>query len=90
MMAPLSAELLDEMERRCAAATPGPWVSFIEGRDHMAGDSFIRTAGEDIYLQGATKADQDFIASARQDVPALVAEVRRLGQRLEAHRLASE
>ena len=76
----ISAEMLDEIERRCAAATPGPWISFIEGRDHSSGDSFIRTDGDDIYLSVATDADQDFVASARQDIPALIAEVRRLRQ----------
>jgi len=63
----ISTEMLDEIERRCAAATPGPWKSFIEARDHMVGSDFIQTAGEDIYLTGATPADQDFIAHARQD-----------------------
>jgi hypothetical protein len=42
--------------------------------DHMSGDHFIRTAGEDIYLHGATLADQDFVASARQDIPMLIRE----------------
>jgi hypothetical protein len=59
-------------------ATPGPWKSYVEGRDHTSGDSFIMTGGEDIYLVGASLEDQDFIASARQDVPALIGEVRRL------------
>lgn len=67
-----------QIERLCNAATPGPWRSFIEDRDHESGSSFIQTAGEDIELSGASNADQDFIASARQDVPRLVAEVRRL------------
>lgn len=81
-------EELDEIEARCAAATPGPWTSWVEGRDHSAGSSFIRTgdlsdSGEDIELSGATVADQDFIAQARQDVPRLLAEVRRLRRLLE-------
>jgi hypothetical protein len=78
----LSLETLAEMEKRCSEATPGPWQSWVEGRDHYAGDSFIRTDGEDIYLSGATVADQDFIAHARQDVPRLIAEVRALRARL--------
>jgi hypothetical protein len=69
---------LDEIEKRAMRATPGPWSSFIEGRDHTSGSSFIRTAGEDIELAGATVDDQDFIAHARTDIPTLVAEVRRL------------
>ena len=69
---------LEEIERRSAAATPGPWRSYIEGRDNTSGDHFIQTAGEDIYLSGATHSDQDFIAHARQDIPLLIAEIRRL------------
>ena len=37
----LAAEALLEIEQRCARATPGPWKSYIEGRDHTSGDSFI-------------------------------------------------
>ena len=46
----------------------------------MGGDSVITTGGEDIYLMGATTQDWDFIASARQDVPRLIREIRRLKQ----------
>jgi hypothetical protein len=78
MTAALFMQSLTEIEQRCAQATPGPWKSYVEGRDHMSGDSFIMTGGEDIYLIGASMEDQDFIANARQDVPALIAEIRRL------------
>ena len=78
----ISTEMLDEMERRCIAATPDPWQSFVEGRDHYGGESFVRIGGEDIYLGGATIADQDFIAHARQDVAVLIREVRVLRQAL--------
>lgn len=73
-----STDWLDEIEERAKRATPGPWTSFIEGRDHTSGSSFIRTAADDIELSGATIADQDFIAHARQDIPALIAQLRRL------------
>ena len=82
----LSAADLKDIELRCEAATAGPWTSFLEGRDHTSGSSFIQTAEEDIYLSGATSADQDFIAHARQDIPRLVTEVRRLQVMLEARR----
>jgi hypothetical protein len=78
MTAPLALDSLIEIERRCARATPGPWKSYVEGRDHGSGDSFIMTAGDDIYLIGASTDDQDFIANARQDLPILIAEIRRL------------
>jgi hypothetical protein len=79
---------LDAIQARCNAASPGPWESFIEGRDHWSGDDFIRVGddGADMYvsrdgpgtIRPASAQDLDFIASARQDVPRLLAEVRRL------------
>ena len=80
----LSPASLINMERRCAQATPSPWKSSVEGRDHSSGDSFIMTGGDDIYLTGASVDDQDFIANARQDIPMLIAEVRRLQNLLES------
>lgn len=69
---------LAAVRQRCAMATAGPWKSYIEGRDHTSGSNFIMTSGEDIELLGATEADQDFIAHARQDIPLLLAEIDRL------------
>jgi hypothetical protein len=77
----LSDEDLDTIRRRCDSATAGPWKSFIEGRDHLSGDSFIQTGDterSDIYLSGATDADQDFVAHARLDIPRLLREIARL------------
>jgi hypothetical protein len=74
----MSDEELDVIEARIKEATPGPWASFVEGRDHTSGSSFIRTPVSDIELSGATVSDQDFIAHARDDVPRLLREVRRL------------
>jgi hypothetical protein len=88
---PIPDEDLGEIEQRAHAASPAPWEAFIEARDHTAGDDFIRIGGfddaqPDMYIQyylGATSvrvpaADLDFIAHARQDIPRLVAEIRRL------------
>lgn len=74
---------LEIILKRAEAASPGPWTSYIEGRDMTSGSSFIMTGteenrGEDIEPLGVTEADMDFIAAARQDVPRLVAEVYRL------------
>lgn len=77
----MTDEELEKIEARLRGAAPGPWVSFVEGRDHDSGDSFIQTPAEDIYLSGATVADQDFIAHAREDLPKLLIEVRRLRAR---------
>ncbi|MDR3571745.1 MAG: hypothetical protein P4L81_06160 [Candidatus Pacebacteria bacterium] len=81
----MTSEELDAIRRRCDAATPGPWESFVEGRDHLGGNNFIRTGGmddqsPDIELLGASVADQDFIARARQDIPLLIDEIERLRQ----------
>ena len=79
----LTGDQIDEIERRVNKASLGPWKSFIEGRDHTSGSSFIMTGsenrrGNDLELSGVTADDQDFIAAARQDIPLLLAEVRRL------------
>ena len=74
---------IKQIQERCERATKGPWISFVEGRDHTSGSSFIRTAGDDIELTGASADDQDFIAHARQDVPALIEEICRLRKILD-------
>lgn len=79
----ISDEELETIRRRCNAATTGPWKSLIEGRDHTSGSSFIMTGsgtgrGKDIELSGATDADRDFIAHAKQDIPRLLEEIERL------------
>ena len=87
---PMSDDELDEIARRVADASKGPWESFIEGRDQLGGDSFIRIGGlddaePDMYvtrdLTPAVTTDLDFIAHARQDIPRLLAEVHRLRDR---------
>jgi hypothetical protein len=74
----LSDEELAAIQERCNAATPGPWKAYIEDRDHESGSCFIQTDRNDIELSGASKDDYDFIAHARQDIPRLLNEVRRL------------
>jgi hypothetical protein len=98
---PISDTELDEIERRCTAASKAPWQSFIEGRDHWGGDNFIRVGGlddnePDMYISRTTSAglkpaaaeDLDFIAHARQDIPRLVAEIKRLRAEHERDRSA--
>lgn len=86
----LTESELARIQAMCEAARPGPWKASIEGRDHESGSSFIQTVGEDIELTGATNADFDFIASARQDVPRLLCEVRELRQQLARLRRNAE
>lgn len=82
-------ELL-EIENRSISGTKAPWIPMIEGITHTSGDDFIMTGvnnaddyknserGNDIYLTGATKEDLIFIANAKQDIPKLIAEIRKL------------
>jgi len=76
---PLTKTYLEDVRKRCEAATSGPWVSFIEGRDHLSGESFIGRGidrcEEDLYLIGGTDADIDFVANVRQDIPLLLVEI---------------
>lgn len=75
----LTIQQLNEIKARLAKTTAGEWVSYVEGRDHTSGCSFIMTGvggstrGPDIELSGATADDQDFIAHARQDIEILLA-----------------
>lgn len=74
----LTEQELRQILKRCQDATEGPWMSFVEGRDHVSGSNFIQTSKDDIELFGASVADQDFIASAKQDIPMLVYELAKL------------
>ncbi len=74
----LSDKEISAIRERADKATKGPWKAFIEGRDMQCGSDFIQTQGEDIELIGATEADFDFIANARQDIVSLLDEIERL------------
>jgi hypothetical protein len=86
--APLSAEQLHAIEQRVAVCTPGPWCHRLLG--------FIECCAEPAHVIGVTCQGHDpkhvtlpaadnaaFIAHAREDVPRLIAEVRRLHQRVK-------
>ena len=84
---PISERDLDRLEVLSDRCDPPPWTAMIEGRDHVAGDSFVMVGhegerGEDLYVSRdsgpAGGADLDLVAAARTWLPALVAEVRRL------------
>lgn len=87
MSAPLSDEELDEIEQRAKAATPGPWVpggTFGPGSDDVVAASFdgdwlgVLRCPNNQEGADAWRHNRPFVAKARTDVPALVAEVRRL------------
>ena len=79
---------LAEIEARAEAATPGPWefdqknIGYAHHRSHYG---LLTNASRDtkdywlsINVDYGMEHNADFIAHARQDVPALVAEVRRM------------
>ena len=79
----MTDEELEQILARCNATSKGIWTSYIEGRDHESGSSFImvgqgKDRGKDIDLYGVTEQDQDFIAHAKQDIPRLIREIKRL------------
>ena len=80
----MTAADLDAIEQRAHAATEGPWEA--SAHDHAAGDvPILDRTGHYLVIcpdcgvrGGYERADAEFIAHARSDVPALLAEVRRL------------
>ncbi|QEE50330.1 hypothetical protein FUA48_12300 [Flavobacterium alkalisoli] len=81
---------LNKIEEITNKATKGPWKSFREGRDHTSGSSFIMTGvdgerGYDIELDMMREEDQDFIAMARNVIPELIDEVKRLQDILKSN-----
>jgi hypothetical protein len=90
----LSHDYLTDVKKRADAATAGPWTSFVEGRDHLGGDNFIRLSlddsNNDLYLHGGSVADQDFIAHARQDIPLLLEEIERMRKLLISNGIIPE
>ncbi|MFI9154531.1 hypothetical protein [Streptomyces sp. NPDC053367] len=77
---------LDQIEARANAATPGPWTLELEQCDCSDGYCHHGTYVSAIYAEGERRdelgdfSDDDwrFVIHARTDVPALVAEIRRL------------
>ncbi|HLZ25432.1 MAG TPA: hypothetical protein VKQ30_25195 [Ktedonobacterales bacterium] len=96
----MTNEQLNEIRERAAKATPGPWScwngwQYDRETDTMAmqgigpdggyGKALATRDGHDIY---ATRADAEFVACSREDIPALLAEVERLRTENEALMLA--
>ena len=79
----IDRQRLAAIEARTLAATGGPWRALLEGQSHSSGSSCIATATGAIDLDGASDADIEFMAKAREDVPFLVSELRRLAALVE-------
>lgn len=78
----MNKEQLDAIKERIAKATPGEWSTEL-CYDRLIGTYLLLTDKGELVLStydNPTKQDAKFIAHARQDVPALVAEVERLQQ----------
>lgn len=73
----LTAEQIAEIRARAEAATPGPWTVFARDSSGQAVDYFLGfdIEGPEEAQRGmfANRADAEFIAHAREDIPALLA-----------------
>ena len=83
---PLTDQQLDDITARANAATAGPWKREAELGSHIV--YVNRTSPKGVTYSSvlwnaewATEADAEFTAHAREDVAALVTEVRRLRTR---------
>lgn len=96
MNQPLTDQQLNQIEATVAAATPGPWTVELEQCDCSDGLCSHGTYVSAVYADGERRtefsdfpdADWQFAIRAREDVPALLAEVHRL--RDEATELQGE
>lgn len=81
----MTDEELQEIERRASEALPGPWPyrSTERGFENSVGFVFPNDA---IEREENVGGSMEFICEAREDVPALAAEVRRLRTELDAAR----
>lgn len=75
---------LEAIKARCEAATPGPWLEnvsivHVDAPDETPSrDAIVADTHWDGKAFERVRGDAEFIAHARQDVPALVAEVERM------------
>jgi predicted dithiol-disulfide oxidoreductase (DUF899 family) len=87
----MNEQELQAIEARCNAATPGPWGEEKDDRSYIViaphpelGSCNCCIAEIDGWFSDDSKRDCAFIAAARADVPALLAEVRALRAKLDA------
>jgi len=80
---------LEAIEERCNEATPGPWtVNEDGGLMASKGYELIGSDGDAVWMM--SHDDAVFIAHAREDIPALIREVRRLREEVRAAQIADE
>lgn len=66
------------IETRAKAATPGPWIAQLYGDEGWEIQPVAR--GQDYGI--CSQSDAEFIAHAREDIPALIAEVEQLRMKI--------
>lgn len=71
----MTSDQITEIGKRAEAATEGPWRI---GKQSPNGANNIGTMGGLMTAQTTDKANAEFIAHARTDVPSLLAEIERL------------
>jgi hypothetical protein len=83
----MSEDELAAIEARANAATPGPWTDDLAkcGSQQARGEDslYFQPTGPESRTATQSEADRLFIAHARSDIPALIAEVRFLRMRLD-------
>jgi hypothetical protein len=80
----MTSEQLAQIKERASKATAGPWCKFFGEGIGIESEVKSGVAGEVVSQGGVTKyPDAEFIAHAREDVPALITEVERLRLALE-------
>ena len=77
---PMTQERLDAIQARVDGATGGPWGCYGDGAHEVfdAGECSDGDRGEVVAAVIDKLSDAVFIAEAREDIPALLAEVKRL------------
>lgn len=74
----MDKKYLDEIKAREQAATPGPWFTWADWLVHTETNVGQNGVPPKAVIGTFNKLNPDFIAHARHDIPALVAEVERL------------
>ncbi|MBG6205882.1 hypothetical protein IWQ49_000529 [Labrenzia sp. EL_126] len=66
----MTEEELASIRQRCEKATSGPWISYIEGRDHSGGSNFIMTGSSNKRGMKGRKTSSTKTATTRVAVKA--------------------
>lgn len=74
----MSTAELDELERLADDATPGPWKEFTANKGSDLSETFVHGPDKRWLARDFEPFNARFVAAAREAVPALIAEVRRL------------